>query len=417
MTLMTFDDSMFMCGICAIIEKTVIILFVLRNSLGINFQKNLFKMPRGKCKWSDNIQKQHPYLRKGHIESTAFCSMCNSNFSIAGGGNFDVDRHVKTAKHMKNTRAIANSSITRHLESSFDSKRAAQEGVWSYHVVKSNHSFASSDCAAKIMRECFGIQKFTCAQSKCRAIVVSVLAPHAEQILANELKECRFVTLYTDASNHGNTKLYPVMGRYFQPLEGLRVKMLDVVSMPAENSDAIVGLLQNVITKYELHDKFVCFSGDNAKVNFGGVTRGGHNNAFSKLKALFPHLVGVGCVAHIEHNTLKRSCDVVPFDIEWVIVKTYAHFYLYACRVEALRKFCEDVDQEYLQILGYAKTRFLALSPALERIILLFDVLKRYFSTLPKGEKLLKDFYADNSAKFWLMFIQEQVCKSTISYS
>lgn len=388
-------------GVC------IISLFFIGYLFLISF--HLFKMPKGKCKWSDSIKTQHPYLQKGKTENTAFCTKCNCSFSIAGGGNFDADRHAKTAKHEGNMRASANSSITAHFESTLDFKRSAQEGVWAYHIVSSNHSFASSDCASKIFRECFGIKKFTCSQSKCRAIVANVLAPHAEEIMANELKESRFITLYTDASNHGAIKIFPVMGRYFRPLEGLCVKILDVVSMSEENSAAIVDLLTRNITKYGLEKKLAGFSGDNAKVNFGGVTRGGHNNVFSRLKATFPHLVGVGCAAHIEHNTLKRACDILPFDIEWLIVKTYSHFYRYTCRVEALRQFCEEAEQEYFQVLGYAKTRFLALGPAVERIILLFDVLRTYFLSLPKGEKPLKDFYADKSSKFWLMFIQEQV--------
>lgn len=132
---------------------------------------------------------------------------------------------------------------------------------------------------------------------------------------------------------------------------------------------------------------------------------------FSKLKESYPHLFGVGCVAHIEHNTIKRACDSLPFDIEWVIVKTYSHFYRYTCRAADLKQFCEEATTEYNQVLGYAKTRFLALCPAVERLIVLFEFepLKNYFIALPKGEKLLKDFYMDKSSKFWLMFIQEQV--------
>lgn len=130
---------------------------------------------------------------------------------------------------------------------------------------------------------------------------------------------------------------------------------------------------------------------------------------FSKLKESYPHLIGVGCVAHIEHNTIKRACDSLPFDIEWVIVKTYSHFYRYTCRAADLKQFCEEATTEYNQVLGYAKTRFLALCPAVERLIVLFEPLKNYFIALPKGEKLLKDFYMDKSSKFWLMFIQEQV--------
>lgn len=367
-------------------------------------------MPKYKCKWSDSIKDSHPYLKKGDSEQSAFCTICRTTFSIATAGKGDADRHKDSDKHKKNVRSAANNNILTHFQPTFDSKVAAQEGVWAYHVVCSNHSFASSTCASNIIRECFGVKKFTCSQSKCRAIAVNVLAPHAEQILSEEIAKSRFITLFTDASNHNDIKLFPVMGRYFLPLEGLKVKALDVRSMPGETSDLIVGLLNENISKYGLQNKLAAFSGDNAKVNFGGVTRGGQNNVFSKLEEDYPHLIGIGCTAHIEHNTIKRACDVFPFDIEWVVVKTYSHFYRYTCRSEELRKFCEEVDTEYSKVLGYAKTRFLALAPAVERIIALFDALKNYFTALPKGEKKLVEFYAEKSSRFWLMFIQEQVC-------
>jgi hypothetical protein len=367
-------------------------------------------MPKYKCKWTDSIKNSHPYLIKGNTEYTAFCTICSTTFSIASGGNSDADKHRDSDKHQKNTRAAANSNIRSHFQPTFNSTLAAQEGLWAYHVVNSNHSFASANCASKIIRQCFGIKQFTCSKSKCRAIAVNVLAPHAEEIMSNEINRSRFITLFTDASNHNDIKLFPVMGRYFLPLEDLHVKALDVRSLPGESSELIVGLLNDNISKYGLQNKLAAFSGDNAKVNFGGVTRGGHNNVFSRLRQTYPHLVGIGCAAHIEHNTIKRASDILPFDIEWVIVKTYSHFYRYSCRAQELQKFCEEVDTEYSKVLGYAKTRFLALAPAVERIIVLFDALKDYFIALPKGEKKLLDFYMEKSSKFWLMFMQEQVC-------
>jgi hypothetical protein len=220
-----------------------------------NSKKNKFllKMPKGKCVWNENIRVKYPYFQKGKNDSSVFCTKCNSDFSIASGGNADIDRHIKRPKHLDAVLAAAGvPAITSHFQATVDKKLAAQEGVWAYHVVNSNHSFASSDCASKILRECFDIKKFSCSQTKCRAIIVNVFAPHAQELLKNELKECRYVSLYTDASNHGNIKLFPVMVRYFRPLEGLFVKMLDISSQTGENSDIIVQLLTTAVSEYEL---------------------------------------------------------------------------------------------------------------------------------------------------------------------
>lgn len=120
-------------------------------------------------------------------------------------------------------------------------------------------------------------------------------------------------------------------------------------------------------------------------------------------------MIGVGCVAHIEHNAIKFACDVLPFDVECIVVKIYSHFYRNTVRVTALKIFCEDADEEYVKLLGYVKTRFLALKPAVKRILELYAPLKNYFTSLRKGERMLKEFFNEKSSYFWLLFILEQV--------
>lgn len=228
-------------------------------------------------------------------------------------------------------------------------------------------------------------------------------------MLEQDLKESHYVSIYTDASNHGNIKLFPVLVRYFIPTVGVRVRILDLTEEAGENSTIISDLIESAADKYNLKKKIVCFCGDNAKVNFGGETRGGQNNVFYRLKLWLPHLIGIGCVAHITHNTLKFACDEIPFDVEWVAVKIYSHFYLNTVRVTALKNFCEEADVEYNKLLGYAKTRFLVLGPSIKRILEQYDALQMYFLDLGRGEKKLKEFFSEKSSKLWLMFVKEQV--------
>lgn len=285
------------------------------------------------------------------------------------------------------------------------------EGVWAYHVINANNSFKSSDCAAKIFKTCFKLEKFSCSQKKCQAIVTGVFAPYTKQLILKDLNNCNYVSITTDASNHGSIKIFPVLVRYFIPTVGVRIRVLDVSSQPGEKSEIIAKLIWSVVQEYGLDIKVVAFCGDNAKVNFGGITRGGSNNVLSRLKERFPHLIGIGCTAHIAHNSLKHACDAIPFDVEYIVVKIYSHFYIYTVRVEALKAFCDEADVEYLKLLGYAKTRFLALGPAIKRILKLFDALKLYFLQLKKGEEVLKKFFKALDSTFWLHFVLEQVNK------
>jgi hypothetical protein len=76
----------------------------------------------------------------------------------------------------------------------------------------------------------------------------------------------------------------------------------------------------------------------------------------------------VGCSALIIHNTVQTATDVLPVDIGGVVSKIYSYFYMYTVRVENLEEFCAFVNQEYKKFLGYSKTKWLALLPAVERL-------------------------------------------------
>lgn len=270
-----------------------------------------------------------------------------TNFQIFDVGAWEISRHLTRKKHKDALTAASSSrSVTSYFQSSRspdDLNVAACEGVWAYHTIKESHSFRSNDCASKIFRECFNMLKFTCSRTKCETIVTNVFAPFALTELTHELALARFVTVLTDASNHGNLKMLPVLVRYFLPTTGIRVKILDFSTMPGETSEIIFQQVKDAIDKFQLQKKVIAFCGDNANTNFGGVLRRGQNNVFYKLSQLYPGLIGLGCAAHIAHNALRHSCDCMPFDVEYFVVKVYSHFYVHLhCSHWTIEKILRD---------------------------------------------------------------------------
>ena len=180
----------------------------------------------------------------------------------------------------------------------------------------------------------------------------------------------------TDVSNHGNIKLFPVVVQFYDPHEGIQVKLFDIQSQSGETSDIVAKYLEDVTVGNNIANKIVAFCADNTS-NFGGALRKGVNNTFRKLNNFLQReLVGVGCGAHIVHNTIQTASDCLPFDIEAAIVTMFSYFYINTVRVEELKVFCEFVKIEYNQLLGYSKTRWLALMPAVHRILVLYPALK-----------------------------------------
>lgn len=371
---------------------------------------------RRKCVFNSDLQKKYKFMKKGNTDSDVICEICGSTISIAAAGKTEIEKHLAAAKHKK---ALNARSKTRTVNNFFASTKdytiSACEGVWSYHVIKANHSFRSSDCASKVFRTCFEMRMFHCARTKCEAIVVNVFAPFVVEEIKKELVCVNYVTISTDASNRGNVKMLPVLVRYFIPTIGVHVKIIEFSSEKGETSLIIADLLKKTADKFDIKDKVVAFCADNCPTNFGSCERRGENNVYYHLKQWKPSLIGVGCAAHIVHSALKSACDALPIDIECIVVKIFSHFYIYTVRVEKLKSMCAEIDGvEYSQLLGYAKTRFLALGTAIGKILNLFDVLKSYFLGSKKGELLIKSFFNHPLSKLWLTFVKEQVSYSAI---
>lgn len=100
--------------------------------------------------------------------------------------------------------------------------------------------------------------------------------------------------------------------------------------------------------------------------------------------ALPQKIIGVGCTAHIIHNTIQTAADCRPLDIEAMTVKIYFCFYISTVRVGSFKKFCDFASVEYQRLWGYSKPTWLASMPAVERVVKLFPALKAYFLSINK---------------------------------
>ena len=98
----------------------------------------------------------------------------------------------------------------------------------------------------------------------------------------------------------------------------------------------------------------------------------------------------------------------MPVDIEMIISKIYLYFKSYTVRVETLKNFCGFLESDFSMILGYSQTRWLALLPAIERVLQMFLPLKAYFQSQEKCPKLILKFFENPMAEAWLHFINTQ---------
>jgi hypothetical protein len=95
----------------------------------------------------------------------------------------------------------------------------------------------------------------------------------------------------------------------------------------------------DVLDKYKLSNKIIAFCGDNCNKNFREAARKGTNNVFAKLTTsdLKMNIRDLGCAAHILHNALRTSADILPVDVDDIVNKIFQYFHIYTIQVEELK--------------------------------------------------------------------------------
>ncbi|XP_041844096.1 uncharacterized protein LOC121641831 [Melanotaenia boesemani] len=333
-----------------------------------------------------------------------FCNVCQTDFSVSHGGEYDVKRHRKSASHTKRVaQKEASQSMDMFLlkpkqDSNID-KVTAAEITSVYHTVQHSQSYRSEDCGNKLTSILFPdseiAKKMSCGRTKAASIVTDVLAPASVEICLGELKtpvvqdlpsdkkaHTPFFSVASDSSNHGKTKLFPLSLRYWTPELGLKNKILDFYE---DSHESAATIHQQITSRLEEHglqlDMISAYTADNASVNYGK-----NNSVFQKLKADNSGIIKANCMAHIVHNCAKHAGDRLNIDIDLVVNKIFSHFSVSAQRTEALKAVFSFVEEDYHVVLRHVPTRWLSLWPAVQRLHESWAAIKSYFLSLGENQ-------------------------------
>lgn len=376
-----------------------------------------------KCKFNSEWTEKKPFLKRASTDNDAFCTLCKKTFSIGNRGLNQVLQHEESKLHKDKIREKATTvSLTSFMVSpnSSDDLVTATEVTFAYHSVKHHQSFRSNDCINELFpilfSGCNNGEKYRSGRTKTTAIVTDVLAPESVRDFSSYLKQHRVpYSLATDASNHGNQKMFALLVQYYDVNEGIQNKALDFHEMSCETAEEIYQFIKKSLLTFGLDPQLcVAFSADNAPVNFGNAPTVSEsmarNNVYHKLKSnLAPNVVRQGCPAHILHNACSHAANVLAFDLEVLVLKMNSHFNLSTSRVARFNDVCEILGVQSKKVMSHSKTRWLSLLPALERVLQQYAALKSYFLSLSPAEcpKVLRDFFNsdDNFGEIYLLFL------------
>lgn len=204
--------------------------------------------------------------------------MQKKTFSISHGGFNDVKRHAGRGENIsRNTSIKANQTLSAfvvrdHLDTEQEKIEAA-EITKIYHDAKHTHSFNSVNCDAKISSTVFSdskiAAKLSLARTKASCFAHNVLDPASLESSIKELTQGTFFDLSTDASNHGNIKLFPILVRFYSTNDGIKLCLLDFYEETDETATGIFKNLEQRLQSIGLNfSKISNYSADNASVNF-----------------------------------------------------------------------------------------------------------------------------------------------------
>ena len=130
------------------------------------------------CKWKPEWSRYNliPSKREtGYVN----CSVCLTEFSIAGGGFHEIKRHMETKRHKERAKGTLNqSTITSSFASSsnqLNEQVTTAEFDYTAFIAEHNLSFASADHFTKFCKVMFPdskvAQSYACGHTKAQAII------------------------------------------------------------------------------------------------------------------------------------------------------------------------------------------------------------------------------------------------------
>lgn len=372
-----------------------------------------------KCTFTDDLKTKYPCFDTGRDEYESKCLICKDYVKICYRGAGDIERHLQTEKHKKALRSVASTSkVETFFPPKFtpiDKKVQAAEATLAFHTVRHHQSFNSTDCTSKLHRVIYPdsqvAKSVRSGRTKTAAIVNNVLATHCLDETVKTLQtDVSYFGMGTDASNHKNLKLFPIVIQYFDRENGVQSKLLNLEETKNETAETIFLYLKKSLEEHKLLSKCIAYGADNANVNFGGPEHKEGQNVLSLLKSrINKEMIGVGCPGHILHNAMQHGADTLSVDLESIVMKIFNYFHVYTVRTEELKDFCDDVGVTYCSLLRHVKVRWLSLFPAIEKILKIYPALKLYFLSQPKIPVLIRQFFENELSETYLWFVHSNM--------
>lgn len=194
------------------------------------------------CKYRAEWSRYH--MRPSDKGATyAQCTLCKTDICIAGGGQHEVDRHCKTAKHKellcqlkhqpKVTTVLAKAASTKTVQDQV----VVAEIYFAKFVAEHNLAFLAADHFTHLVKVMFPDSKiaeaYSSARTKTTAIITHALAPSCREAVDKACGSSSFTILCDGGNDQVDRKYFAILVRFWD--EEKRRAVTRFLDMPVCN--------------------------------------------------------------------------------------------------------------------------------------------------------------------------------------
>ena len=163
-------------------------------------------------KYQPEWSRKYRMRRSGRGETYAYCTVCNVDFSVAGGGVFQVKRHCQSKKHSNRIKELNDHpKIDSLVTQGTHDQVTCAELYFATFIAEHNLPFSVADHFNRLCSVMFPDSRiaaeFACARTKATALITHALAPAVNEPLVKACQEQPF-TILCDGGNDNFEKKY-----------------------------------------------------------------------------------------------------------------------------------------------------------------------------------------------------------------
>lgn len=349
--------------------------------------------------------------------SKALCKFCKCELLAKLS---DLKKHANSQKHNKSSQPFSSARQTKldafKCASSQQLATSEAEG-WLSMAIAEHTAFLAADHLSegckKVFHDSNATKNMKLHRTKCKNIVVNVLAPHFVESLQQDIGEARYSIIIDESTDISVMKLLGVVVRYFsKQLQKIVCTYLGLIELEDGTASSIVCAIKKMLENVKLDPKKLIGVGvDNATVNTGlnkGVCQ------LLKEELGLPHLIMVRCVCHSIQLAVSHAVgETLPRNIDHMVRETYNWFGHSSKRQMLYKTLYETLNDGKcpLQIPRVCDTRWISLEPAVTRILAQWEELRMHFNIARSSEKcysaeMLFNMYSDPINKLYMLFLR-----------